>query len=144
MPQTAATIEQRNEAMEAICQRYPEVGWRLCIDQFGRDSGIGHYSARPHWHNDAAGAGQTVKTWNEVFAVTNKARALALAWPHHNEKTLGDLAERLQQMPDTEQQQVWALIKAWAETNPDDTARHILRERVRQTTLYAPRPDSAV
>src|ERR1019366_10794034 len=65
MPQTAASIEERNIALETLCQRFPEIGWRLCVAQFGQGSAIGHYSSRPHWRNDASGAGQPVKTMGE-------------------------------------------------------------------------------
>lgn len=135
MPQTAATIEQRNEALAVICRRHPEVGWKLCVDQFGADTGIGHYSARPRWRNDASSAGQTVKTWNEVWAVADEARQIALGWPRHTEDTLGDLVERVSSMPQEDQDAVWDLVNDWVATNPDDHARHKLRERVRQTTF---------
>ena len=135
MPQTAANIAERNAAMEMICRRYPAVGWRLIMDQFGHHHGIGHYSARPHLRNDAAGAGQTAKTWGEIWEVAGKARALALDWPQHNETTLGDLVERLQDMPDAEQGRVWSLIDAWVAGDAADTARHILRERIRKSAF---------
>jgi addiction module HigA family antidote len=132
MPQTAASIEERNAALDILCQRFPEIGWRLCIAQFAPGSGIGHYSARPHWRNDAAGAGQPVKTVGEVHRVASKALQLALAWPHHIEKTLGDLIERLQGIAESDQETVWDLIKAWAATGPTDAAKHELRERIRK------------
>jgi addiction module HigA family antidote len=135
MPQTAASIDERNAAMETVCRRSPKVGWRLIIGQFGTDHGIGHYSARPHWRNDASGAGQPVETWNEVYRVADKARTLALAWPQHDAQTLADLVERLQAMPEVEQEQVWALIKTWAASEVSDASRHELRERVRKTAF---------
>ena len=99
MPQTKASSDERNAALETICRRFPDVGWRLCVAQFGvPGTSVGIYSARPHWRNDASGAGQPVKTRAEIHRVASKALQIALSWPHHSEKTLGDLVERLQGM----------------------------------------------
>jgi addiction module HigA family antidote len=135
MPQTAASIDQRNAAMEEVCRRYPDVGWRLIIEQFGHHHAVGHYAARPHWRNEAAGAGQTAKTYGEIWAVADKARAIALDWPHHTTSTLGDLVERLEFMPEEDQNRVWALVAEWSAKQNDDTARHTLRERIRKAAF---------
>lgn len=135
MPQTAAAIDERNKAMEAICRLYPDTGWRLCLEQFGTRNGIGHYSSRPLWRNDAVGAGQGAKTWDEIWRVSDKARELALTWPQQTENTLGDLAERLHDMPEADQETVWSLIKIWAASGPTDMAKHALRERVRKSAF---------
>ena len=132
MPQTAASIEERNDALTALCRSYPDVGWRLCIAQFGSRDGVGYYSARPHWRNDALGVGQPVKTYGEVWSVADKSRDLALGWPNHNEQTLGDLVERVQDMVEPDQEKVWTLISAWNAAGPSDAAKHLLRERVRK------------
>jgi addiction module HigA family antidote len=134
MPQTAASIDERNAALEILCQRFPHIGWRLCVAQFSTGSGIGHYSARPHWGNDASGAGQPT-TADEACRAASKALRIALAWPSHDEKTLGDLVECLQGIGEPDQQTVWDLIRAWAATNPGDAAKHELRERIRRFAL---------
>ena len=125
--------------MEAICLRYPDVGWRLCLAQFGTHHQIGHYNSRPHWRNDATGAGQPVKTWNESWPVSDKARTLALNWPIHTAGTLGDLVERVRDMPETDQDAVWSLVRGWATSSDDDMAKCALREHVRKSafTRYA-------
>ena len=133
MPQTAASVDQRNKAMEAICRRYPEIGWRLCVEQLGTRYGIGRYSSRPLWRNDAVGAGQTAKTPDEIWCVARKVIELALRWPLQTEKTLGDLVERLEYMPEGNQETLWSLIKLWATSASGDLAKHALRERVRKS-----------
>jgi hypothetical protein len=135
MPQTAASSDERNKAMEAICRSYPDIGWRLCLEQFGTRNGIGHFSSRPLWRNDAVGAGQTVKTWGEIWRVSGKARELALTWPQQTEKTLGDLVQRLEYMPEVDQRKLWSLIKIWAASAPSDLAKHALRERLRKSAF---------
>ena len=66
--------------------------------------------------------------------MSSRARALdlALAWPKYSEKTLGDLVERIHEIPDEDQVKVWNLIDGWAESQGDEKARASLRERIRQ------------
>lgn len=135
MPQTAATIEERNTVMEILCREFSAVGWRLIMGQFGNRHGVGHYSARPHWRNDAAGAGRTAKTWGEVWAVSDKARELAITWPHHTPTTLGDLVERLHDIKPEERDRIWAAVRKWTDENNDETSAHILRERIRKSAF---------
>lgn len=135
MPQTAAPIAQRNDVMETLCRDIPHAGWRVIIDQLGSLHAIGHYSARPEWRRDASGAGQPVKTDAEVIPVARKALQLALAWPNHDQHTFGDLVDHMMFIFPTEQEQIWSMIIAWAQSGIDDTARHQLRERIRERAL---------
>jgi addiction module HigA family antidote len=132
MPQTAASLEDRKKALEALTKRYPDIGWQICVEQFDPHSRTGHYSHKPHWRNDAAGAGEPVRTRKEIYEFCRKALDLALAWPSHDEKTLGDLVERIDGLADEDQSRVWDLIDAWAEKTGDDAARAELRERIRR------------
>ena len=136
MPQTAAAIEQRIAALELLIKRNPDVGWRICIDQFDSRSTVGFYNHRPRWRNDAVGAGQPVMD-RERGRMARKALDLALAWPAHNEHTLGDLVERLTSVTMTvnDQEMVWTAIAAWAESRPDDARKGALRERIRRHTM---------
>ncbi len=131
MPQTAASIDERNNALEILCRRFPAVGWRLCVEQFGPGPRTGDFSSRPHWRNDAIGAGQPVKTVGEVHRAQQKALQLALEWPRQDEETLGELVKRLQGISEGDREAVWELVKKWAATNPSDAAKHNLRERIR-------------
>jgi hypothetical protein len=91
MPQTAAPVEIRIKALELLTQRHRTVGWRICLNQFDTRSTIGDYNAKPQWRADAAGAGELV-TWNEAHRLARRALEIAIAWPTHDEHTLGDLA----------------------------------------------------
>ena len=55
---------------------------------------------------------------------------LALAWPEHDQKTLGDLIEHLDGLSEQDRSRVWSLIDSWAETEADDRAKAELRERI--------------
>lgn len=130
MPQTAASVEQRIKALEMLARSFPEVAWEIALEQIKPGSRIGHYSYRPRWRSDASGAGQVV-TRKEMYEFSWKALKLLIAWPAHDEKTLGDLVESLQGMPQENQAKVWDLIDQWSAT-AGEPAKAELRERIRR------------
>jgi hypothetical protein len=134
LPQTAANVEQRIEALELLVRRYPEVGWRICIDQFDPHSTTGDYTSRPRWRRDAIGAGQGA-SGQDRYRMTRTALDLAIGWPAHTEETLSDLVERLRGMPPEDQQTVWSTIEAWATQESDEGRKGALREAIRRSTM---------
>lgn len=133
MPQTAASVDQRVKALEMLTNRFPDVGWEICIKQIKPGSSIGRYSYRPRWRNDASGAGQ-VLTRKEIYHFRRKALDLLIAWRSHDEKTLGDLVESLQGMLEDDQTKVWNLIDEWSQ-GADEAAKAGLRECIRRFAL---------
>lgn len=132
MPQTAAPIEERSAALEMIARKFPNVGWWLCMEEFARGGRFGMYSYRPRWRKDAVGAGQPMTHWGLVRPFKEKALQIATTWPSHNAKTLGDLVERLQLIPEDYQRIVWRLIKDWAATSPSEGEKASLKESIRR------------
>ena len=132
MPQTAASLEERMTALEMLTKRFPDIGWQICIEQLNDGHKIWADSYRPRWRSDASGAGQPVATWKEINEFTRKALDLALPWPKHDQKTLGDLVERVQGMREEDQAAVWDRVDAWAASEVDDTAKASLGERIRR------------
>ena len=133
MPQTAASMEQRIKALEMITKRFPDIGWEICIEQVKPGSKVGHYSYRPRWRSDASGAGQVV-TCKEMYDFNRKALDFLITWPSHDEKTLGDLVESLQGIPEEYQSKVWDLIDEWSQ-KAGEVAKAALRERIRLFTF---------
>ncbi len=134
MPQTAASLDQRNRALERLTRKYPDVGWQVCVDQFNPGSTTGHSGSRPRWRTDADDAGE-VTTIGEAFHSQLRAVELALAWSAHDESTLGDLLERFEVLSPDHRSRVWELIAAWNETGPADAQKAALRERIRRYAL---------
>lgn len=132
MPQTAASLDERMKALEVLAKRFPDIGWQICLEQFDPHLRTGHYSHKPQWRNDAVGAGEPLKTWKEIHEFSRKALDLALVWPNHDEKTLGDLVERIDGLPEESQRRVWHLIDAWTNSTDDENAKAELRERIRR------------
>jgi len=131
MPQTAASLAERKKALEALTRKYPAVGWQICLDQFEPRSRVGHYTHRPRWRSDASGAGQP-NVGQESYEFTRTALDLALAWPHHDETTLADLVKSVQALPEADQEKVWNLIDAWADTERDEGRRAVLGDHIRR------------
>jgi addiction module HigA family antidote len=133
VPQTAASVEQRARALEVLTQRFPDIGREIYIEQIKPGPRFGHPSYKPRWRSDASGAGQVV-TRKEMYDFTRKALDFLIAWPSHDEKTLGDLVESLQGMPEEDQTSVWDLIDEWSR-HAGEAAKATLRERIRKAAF---------
>ena len=129
MPQTAASLGDRVKVLERLIKRFPDIGWAICIAQIQPGSQIGIPIYSPRWRSDALGAGQVV-TNKEIYDFNRKALDLLIAWPSHDEKTLGDLIESLSSMAEEDQTKVWDLIQEWSQ-NTSESAKAALRERIR-------------
>ena len=134
LPQTAATVEQRIDALELLLRRNPEVGWRICIDQFDPHSTTGDFTYRPRWRRDAIGAGQGASR-QDRYRMERRALDLAIGWPDHTGRTLADLVERLGRMPPEDHEAVWSAIDRWAAQEPDEGGKAALRETIRRSTM---------
>jgi addiction module HigA family antidote len=134
IPQTAATVDERIAALELLIRRHPQVGWRICIDQFDPHSTIGDYTSRPRWRRDAIGAGHGA-TGAERYQMARKALDLAIRWPAHTDSTLSDLVERLRGIPPEDQEAVWSAVEAWVAQRPDEVRKAALRETIRRSTM---------
>lgn len=136
MPQTAASLQERCMTLDFIVNRYPDVGWKICLEQFKAGSRIGTYSYRPQWRSDASGAGQPVKTQRESAEFCRKSLELALGWPSHNQDTLSDLVGQLEGMEERDRARLWALIDKWAiDPSTAEMEKSTLRERIRRLVL---------
>ena len=131
LPQTAASLEGRIKALEKLTKQFPDIGWRICMAQLDVGPQLGLPGYRPRWRSDASGAGQGVKP-EERGRFERKAFDLALKWPMHDQKTLGDLVERIPRLSDEDQTSVWDLIDKWADSKADENAKACLREQIRR------------
>ena len=134
LPQTAASLEDRIQALQKVTKEFPGIGWELCTSQFETIPQIVSPSYRPHWRNDASGAGGPV-TRKEYNEFKRKALDFALAWPRHDQKTLGDLVQRLPALSDEDQRTIWDSIDAWADSESDESAKALLCEQIRTSTF---------
>ena len=132
MPQTSVVVKDRIRCLRLIAERYPEIGWQLCIEQFDpAPSRYGDYNVRPRWRIDAIGAGHPVSN-EKSHEFEKEVLEIAIKWKNHDVKTLGDLVERLHRMCSEYREQVWELIKEWNASKPGDNQKAQLRECIRR------------
>ena len=134
LPQTAAPLDDRVRVLEALCRRFPDIGWQVCIQQFAGRQQVAFPNNRPDWRDDAAGAGHGV-SGRERYEFARKALDIALSWPRHAPATLGDLLEHIDAMPERDRSAVWNLIDDWSRAEPGEKPKAVLRERIRRTVL---------
>lgn len=134
LPRTSATLAERIRSLEMLTKRFPDVGWQVCMAQLNTGPQMALPCYRPHWRDDASSADRDVTT-DQFHEFRLKALSLVLTWPNHDQRTLGDLVERLHDLPDEDRIRVWDLIDAWAEAETDDKAKADLRERIRRVAF---------
>lgn len=130
MPQTAASLEQRLKVLDIVIRRFPDIGWKICVEQIEPGPRLGSYNYKPIWRGDASGAGQLVKH-KERYTFNRRALDLLIAWPAHNEETLGDLVKSLQGIPVEDQNKIWDQVDSWSNESTE-SAKAVLREYIRQ------------
>ncbi len=140
IPQTAASLDERIKLLELLVDQFPDIGWKVCMDQWIAHSQIATPSFRPRWRSDASGAGQLAATRAEVQAFRSKALDLALDWEVHSDKTLGDLVERIHILAKDAQEKVWQLIENWAKSksHSGNRERQTLAKHIHRFVLTRP------
>ena len=131
LPRTAASLSERMQSLESLMNRFPDVGWQVCIAQLNTGPQFALPSHRPRWRDDALGAGKGA-TPAQFHEFKMKALDLVLHWKDHDQRTLGDLLEVLHDLPGEHKGKIWDLIDAWADEETDDKAKARLRERIRR------------
>ena len=131
-PQTVAPLEERIKVLKMLADRFPDVGWRLCL---GETEGLRFARAnyRPRWRSDADNAGR-MPSEQDVQVFVQCAVSLLLSRREHDQASLGDLVGILGSLPEDRQLEVWGLIDAWATGADEDAVAH-LRERIRRCAL---------
>jgi len=127
MPQTAASHDQRLAAMKLLADKFPDVAWRVCVDQLDTGHRTGHYSHKPRWRTDAHGFGEPFTKFAPIIAFRNEIIELVLGWAGHSREMLCDLIEHLHDLDDKQQAAVWALVKLWADAPACDADKAWVR-----------------
>ena len=133
-PQTAASLDDRITGLKMILREFPDIGWNICMQQFGNDLQMGMASYRPRWRSDASGVGQLAGD-QERFKFEDKALKLALSRREYDIRKLGDLIERLDAISQEDRNIVWSLVDTWAQQKHHDIVKDELRDRIRRFAL---------
>ena len=149
IPQTAATLGQRAQALESIRRTYPETGWSICIGQLD-GSVLPGPNYRPRWRDDGQWSDRQIPKAERRESVRQTIDFL-LNWDLYDEHKLGDLVERLPIFNETSQLRIWERIGKWGHSDPPDAAKASLRQRiqacvhlrhVREETIAHPQKES--
>ena len=130
MPQTAAPVGERVEVLKMLAERFPDIGWQLCLSEIRAGPRWAMDNYRPRWRSDAAGVGELAPA-DDIDALMRCAASVLLSWPNHDQTTLGDLVEQIEALPEDQQSVVWRLIDDWTRSQNDEGAKAELRERIR-------------
>ena len=136
MPETAASVEQRTRALEGLVARHPEIGWSIALDmaRVPRTRQFADPNYRPKWRGDPSGAGRSI-THDEGRRFIRKSRDICLNWPMHDERTLSDLVDSLEELGNPAGNKVCGLLDQWVDEPQSDQAKEVLRERIRRCTF---------
>ncbi len=135
MPQTAASYEERVDLMRKLAKHFPNIAWKICVEQFSAFRGFGHYSHKPRWRSDGFGFGEPLRDGKLIHDFQREMVEMALSWKEYTLDTLTDLVERLSALDDSYQARVWTLIEMWARDKASDADKSALREKIRVSTL---------
>lgn len=134
MPQTRADSEMRLKALNMLLDKYPKVGWKVCLQQFGNyGRQVGNYNHKPKWRSDGYGSGGLIKEWKPIFAFVSETVRLALNRPSYTVEMLCDLVVRMHALAPEDQTRVWEIITKWRSTGVCDEEVAKLREKIRVT-----------
>lgn len=135
MPQTAASHDERLAVMKLLADKFPDVAWKVCVEQFDTGPKTGHYSHKPSWRTDGHGYGEPFSTWEPVLSFAREMVEMALGWKNHTRGMLCDLIERLHGLSGKDQAKVWELVKSWVDANASDEEKAFIREKIRVTVM---------
>ena len=136
MPQTSANLETRIALVKRILVKYPDIGWKLCIQQFDTRGQIGDYSHKPKWRTDGYGYGEPLQDRTQVEVFIGEMLILALSREDYSINMLIDLLDRFECLNEHEQEVIWSIIEEWAEAKASDAEKAQLREKIRVTVFY--------
>lgn len=129
MPQTDASLADRIRVFEKLCRDDPTLGWPICMGHLDQGSDHAMNNLRPRWRGDVGNVGGRLIE-RDHYEFTRRCAELAFDWPHHDQATLADLIDRLEEFAESEQLRIWSLVDRWVEQDPPDDAKALLRKRI--------------
>jgi len=135
MPQTSANHEGRLAALRLLINRFPQIGWNVCLDQIKVGPQTGHYNSKAKWRSHGQGFGEPFETLGPALQFQDEAAKLLLEWDSLDAAKLCDLIGRVHGFSPQDQAQLWQRIEGWAEENASDYEKAEVREKVRVSVL---------
>lgn len=137
MPQTAASLEERLKAVTTLLNKFPTVGWKICIKQIETDK-VCYPTYTPKWRSDSHGYGESFKTPESVQCFIEEVTQLVLSRPFYNVDMLCDLISNMHTLLTKDQALAWEIIDNWHKAGASDKDIAKLRECIRLNILTHP------
>ncbi|WP_374622527.1 HigA family addiction module antitoxin [Pandoraea sp.] len=135
MPQTAASLEERQRAVRFIAEKVPDVGWRLSMALLDPRDQFGNHSHKPRWRNDGYGHGDPVPTMGPIWDFRSGVTEMVLAWREpYRAQMICDLIDILAALNQGQADRVWGVVLEWAR-HAGDRDKAEVREKVRVSVL---------
>jgi len=136
MPQTAADHSARVQAVAMLLEKYPDVGWNVCVSQFGGyGNQVGDYSHKPSWRGDGYGFGEPVRYEGPSQKFRVAMVELALSRRSYSIAMISDLIERLHGLGAEYQDKVWKIVDNWRSAGAGNDEIAVVRDKIRRTVL---------
>lgn len=99
LPQTLASVEQRQAAVRKVTEEYPDVGWQLLLAILPEGHQTGSYNPKPVWRDwfDKEWTGQVTR--HEMMRQVANYAQLAVKYAVNNVDRVDDLIERWDHLP---------------------------------------------
>lgn len=137
MPQTAADLEKRIESIKELFEKYPQVGWNVCLHLISENSNSNSYSYKPKWRSDADNFGEPLITLYPHQQMVEEVINLILNLDPqaYTADRLGDLIDQLHRLSTDKQDRVWEKVDTWRQNGAKDEDIARLREKIRVSIL---------
>lgn len=99
LPQTLASVEKRNVAVQTIIKKYPEVAWKLLIQLLPNQHLISSGSHKPKWHKSVSDDWQPNVTKHEYWEQVSYYAELAIQVSDNDITRLTTLISCLDKLP---------------------------------------------
>ncbi len=133
MPQTSASLNRRISALDLIIEKFPDVAWNVCLEQFSGKSTFGTFNQKPKWRKDGFEFGNSI-TKSEADQFILYTIDKAIQWKNHTKQSIGDLVMYVNRFPFEAQEKVWSLVETWA-MDRSENDRAWVREKIRQASF---------
>lgn len=131
-PQTHASVDARRAAIRMLVDKYPDVGWRVCIQEMTpRGSMLYIANYKPKWR-PVVGRGTDMDEEEEAYIILNEMRELVLSRLLYTTEMVYDLVEIVVAFHIEDQLKVWRIVEDYI--HADISGEHLteLRRRIRK------------
>lgn len=133
LPITNASLEQRIVLLRKLVKDFPEIGWRVCINQLPKDlPQIALPSSKYIWRNIGE---QKVVTYQDAYDFCNTCVDILLNWTDYTFEKLCDLVNNIHCLNITQQDKLWELIQNWSLDKATESEKIEMREKIRTNVL---------